>query len=126
MPNPALYSEVGFDGQVSSMAGVKGAAYKGRQVISDSFTFGGSNPVYPLILAANPRRISAVIQNLGDAAHPGEILEIYIGGVNTIPINLVENGTFQIDTNFPWTGEVYANYSGVNTPSLGVVEVTTT
>lgn len=125
MPNPAIYNETGFEGQVISQGGIKGASYKGRQVISGSFTFGGSNPVYPLIMAANPRRISAIIQNLDDPAAPGSVVAIYLGGVNTIPITLAPLGTLQLDVNFPWTGEVYANVSA-NSPVVTVLEITTT
>ena len=124
MPNPALYSEVGYEGQVSSMGGVKGATYKGRQVTSDSFTMSGATGVV-LILPANPRRISALIQNVWDPAFHGSMVEISLGWVNTIPFRLTENGTFQIDGNFPWTGEVYGNLV-TNNPVITVTEVTTT
>lgn len=124
MPNPSVYAETGFEGQVTSQGGVKGATYKGRQVTSDSFTMSGATGIV-LILPANPRRISALIQNVGDPAAPGSLVEISLGGVNTIPFRLTENGTFQIDVNFPWTGEVYGNLV-TNSPVITVVEITTT
>lgn len=125
MPNPPIYNEPGFNGQVVSLAAVSGASGKGRQVVSNSFTLGGTNPVFPCILPANPRRISAIIQNIGDPANPGSNVSIYLGGANSIPITLVENGTLQLDVNYPWTGDVYAALV-TNGPVVIVVEITTT
>lgn len=121
MPNPPIYNEPGFNGQVISLASVAGASGKGRQAVSNSFTLSG----IVIIAPANPKRISAIIQNVGDPAFPGSQLGVYIGGVNTIPITLTENGTLQIDGNYPWTGEIYAN-AITNNPVVVVVEVTTT
>lgn len=121
MANPPIYAETGYNGQVTSLAGVVGAVNKGRQAVSNSYTLSG----IVIILQANPQRIAAIIQNIGDPAFPGSALEIFIGGVNSIPFTLVENGSMQLDVNFPWTGEVYANLI-TNNPVVIVTEIQST
>jgi len=59
-----------------------------------------------VLAPSNPKRISALIQNLDDIAVPGQIITVYLGGLGTAPIVLSAYGTLQIDINFPWTGEI--------------------
>lgn len=148
MPNPPIYFEtghisggvVGAGGQTNlnipslatlmdrsfrnliSLGGVPGRVNLGRVLSSDSKTLTGIGPPTPLMID-NPQRISAIIQNAGDPALPGvAIVDVYLGGLNSIPIRLVENGTLQLDANFPWTGSVWVTCAGA-TPVVRYNEV---
>jgi len=112
--NPTIYGEPGHQGtDLVSLAGVPGND-RGREISSYSVTLGSG---IVLLLQANPQRIAAVIQNYDDPAAPGSFVQVYLGGVNTIPITLSPLGTLQIDVNLPWAGEIYVN----TTPNSPVV-----
>lgn len=115
-------SEPGYNGQLVSLGGVHGLAGYGRIVQPyQAFILSG----LVLVLPANPKRISAMLQNWDDAANPGSRVLLFLGGQYGQLIQLLAYGSLQIDNNFPWTGEIYAN-AVANTPSLNVIEVTVT
>lgn len=120
MGNSAIYGEPGYRGMdLVSLSGVPGSD-RGREISSYSVTLGALGTV--LLLQANPKRVAAIIQNLDDPAAPGTLVAVYVGGVNTIPIYLSPLGTFQIDVDFPWVGEIYVGYTN-NAPVVVANEV---
>lgn len=96
--------EAGYLGRLVSLGGIVGADGKGRVVKSTTLA---SSANVTAILANNPKRIAALIQN-GDTTN---VAFVYLGtdtaGTFTSnPIVLNPGGSLQIDVNLPWTGEV--------------------
>ena len=114
MANPVLYTEPGYNGQLVSLAGIMGGPGKGRVVASSAFILAGNIQV----MSPNPKRISALILN-GD---PSINVNVFLGGTSGYAVVLGPLGSFQIDVNFPWTGEVDASPAS-GTPTISVNEV---
>jgi hypothetical protein len=74
------------------------------------------------ICPANPKRIATIIQNLDDAANPNTEVGIYLGGTNTIAVQLLSHGSLQIDQNLPWCGEINVGV-GANAPIVSIIEI---
>ena len=118
MPNPPTYSEGGNQLPLISLGGVQSQTHQGRIIASNSLTISG-----PVILAlGNPRRIALIVQNIDDPAHLGSYVEVYLGGLNSIPIFLAPYGTLQIDRDFPWIGEVWVA-AALNNPVVTYNEI---
>lgn len=117
MANPVRYFEPGYNGQLVSLGGVVGASGKGRVIDSSAFILAGAIQV----LSPNPKRISALILN-GD---PANNANVFLGDTNGFSVVLGPLGSFQIDINFPWTGEVDASPASGN-PVISVNEVSVT
>lgn len=117
----ALVVEMGYNGRLVSLAGVLGAEGKGR-IISPT-TLVVSTAV--IALSANPKRISALLQNFDDPSTPGSRMYVFIGNNSSAPIVLAPLGSLQIDADFPWTGEIWAS-APANTPVLEMNEVSIT
>ena len=105
---------------IVSLGGIKSQPGMGRVITS--FAFPPTIAIVNYVLSPNPKRISAIFINKGDPANVGEIMYLYIGE-NGAPIKLLEYGSFQIDSNFPWTGSVSVIYTGTNSPYLVGYEV---
>jgi hypothetical protein len=138
MPNPPSYSETGHlpgqckinlppytpegevFGDLVSLGGIRGKPNFGRVLSSNSFTVGVGT--FQVASVSNPQRVAAIIENLDDGAAPGSQLYVYLGGLNTIPFILQPYGTFQIDKNFPWTGDIWVN-SNAGSPICVINEV---
>lgn len=97
-----VYFESGNQLPLLSLGGVISQAGQGRNITSNSVTITGPTQLAP----ANPKRIAAVVQNIGDPALPGCTVGVYFGSLNVIPVTLGVMGTIQIDTNLPWIGEI--------------------
>jgi hypothetical protein len=113
--------ETGSNIALVSLGGVIGQKGFGRTVDTNIFTVTAGVMYY--VLTPNPKRISAIIMNNGDAANPGAALAVYVGENNAGPFVLCEFGTFQIDSSFPWTGSVYVAYIGAFSPVVAIAEV---
>jgi hypothetical protein len=113
--------ETGSNQKLISLGGVIGQAGLGREVNTTLLTMAVG--VLQYALAANPKRISALIVNNGDVALASQYVGVYIGENNTGPFFLTEFGSFQIDENFPWTGSVYIAYLGAGSPVISITEV---
>src|SRR5450759_3113267 len=124
-------TENGFIGRLTSLAGVQGADGKGRVIDSVSVAL---TATVVLVLSSNPKRISALIQNIDDITSPGSSVFISLGnpGYAIDPGAYVSVlsplGTLQIDKDFPWTGEVYAcKFTNVvGSPTILVTEISIT
>lgn len=117
----ARYLEPGNLLPVVSLGGVISNPGLGRVVDVNNITLNGTAFV---LSVSNPKRISAIVQNIDDAAHPGAHALIYLGGLNSIPIDLTPYGTLQIDKDFPWIGEIDgATGTGGTTPVITIVEI---
>lgn len=126
MPNPPTYTETGNLLPLLSLGGVLAQPGQGRTISSNSFTLSTVLGAQQ-IMDSNPKRISAVIQNVDDLASPGSYIEVFLGGLNTIPLILAPYGTLQIDRDFPWTGCVWANhFNNSNAPIVLIDEVSVT
>ncbi len=108
--------EQGYKGVLVSMGGVISKPGLGRKIEGTQFVTTVALTTY-LILPANSQRISAIIQNL--TSDTVALLLDDSAGAN--PIVLQPYGVFQIDNNFPWTGNVHA-YSTV-AGSINILEV---
>ena len=99
-----LASETGHIGDLVALSGIKGYPMRGRNYSGQSFLVTAA----ALVLSANIQRISALLINLS-----GGVIFLYIGNPVSAPsIPLIQYGSFQIDSNFPWIGEVYASAGG--------------
>lgn len=87
-----------------SLNGIEGRRYAGREADTNQYTNVGTTPM--ILLTENSLRQAAIIQNLGPAT-----LSINLPESGGYPLQLLPNGTFQIDNNFPWTGAVYGTYA---------------
>lgn len=118
-------SESGYYGQLTSLSGLRGAEGKGRVIHTAQIAL---TSAAVLILSANPKRISAIIQNQDDATNPGSNLSVYLGNpayvidAGDVVADLSPLGTLQIDANLPWTGEIYASRV-TNSPTVVVTEI---
>jgi hypothetical protein len=125
MANWEITEEVGNIEQLVSLGGVK-QVYpgKGRQVINPSLTGSTTTQV---ILPANPKRIAAIVQNLDDVAAPGSLVYVYLGIFKTVPFGFVLNtlGSIQIDSNFPWIGDITI-YAPTGSPLVNATEISVT
>lgn len=108
MPNnQPIYYEPGNGLPLLSLGGIVSLPGQGRIIRSFSATTGsGADGNDYQILDANPKRISALIQNLDDAAHPGSLVEVFLGSANTMAITLGTLGCLQIDRDFPCIGAI--------------------
>ena len=119
MANP-LITDSGYNGQILSLGGVLGADGKGRTSLTAAFTLTGASQI---VLLANPKRISALLCNTDDAANPGSLVYLYTWGSGApVLCILTALGTYQIDINLPWTGEILA-LAPLNSPVLISTEV---
>ena len=86
---------------IRSLGGVVSNAVQGRQ----SLSYGGwaDTAILP-VLSSNPRRISALIQFWSDPLNTSTLLTVLLG--DQAVCQLVQGGSFQIDANYPWTGDV--------------------
>lgn len=117
MANPTVYYEPGNLLPVVSLGGVVSLPGKGRIVTSYSVV-----ATAPIVLAsANPKRISAIIQNCDDGANPGMKAYVFLGNA-TPPIILLPFGTLQIDRDFPWIGDIIVGASA-HDPVVTFVEI---
>jgi hypothetical protein len=117
MPNPAVFVEPGNRLPLISLGGVVSLQGQGRIVTSTSVV-----ATAPIVLAsANPKRISAIIQNCDDGANPGMKVYVFMGTA-TPPIILLPYGTLQIDRDFPWIGDIIVGASA-NNPVVTMVEI---
>lgn len=94
--------EAGFSGTLVSLGGVSGVRYRGRQTTGEVITVEAATP-NTLLLASNPRRLAAIVQNIGAA---NIALTFGAEGVGNEGLTLAPGVSFQIDYNFPWTGDV--------------------
>lgn len=118
-----LNTDNGYQGRLVSLSGIPGQDGQGRACAGGTLTM-SATPV--LVLASNPKRIAALIENLDDAAAPGSGIELYFGNTSVYPVAkiiLTAYGTIQIDTDLPWTGEVWAA-NVINAPVISVMEIT--
>ena len=116
-------TDSGYNGQLVSLSNVLGQDGQGRACSGGTLTM-SATPV--LVLASNPKRIAALIENLDDSANPGSGVILYLGNPSIYPLAqtiLAPLGTFQIDINLPWSGDVWAA-NVVNSPVLSVLEIT--
>lgn len=100
-----LVQEAGYEGELTTLAGVVTTSQRGRSIRSSSWTLDG--PV--MVLPENPQRTFAVIQNIGDTNEAGANVYIYLGSLNALPTQISPMGTFQIDKELSWTGAVFAD-----------------
>jgi hypothetical protein len=110
--------EPGHGGELVSLAGVKGRKWYGRQLISGYVTPNNTNV---LILGSNPKRISAVIVNIGSN---DVYLEFGETSADNTKLMIKPGGSFQIDALFPWTGQVNVFSAASNNVSFVEVEIT--
>lgn len=99
MPQEAGYW--GGDTPLVSLGGVRGVPFRGRKIETVLSVVVNA----ATILTSNPNRISAIIQNTG-----AETLYIGLGENPSGAIGLVlqPGQPLQIDTDFPWIGDVRA------------------
>jgi len=95
-----MAQEAGYQGRLVSLGGVVGAPGRGRQArqLNNSVDNTGTK----LIMESNPKRLSALIQNI-DAINMYIMFgdELYNYGFLLRPYDI-----FQIDQNLPWAGSV--------------------
>jgi hypothetical protein len=120
MANLHEFFEVGYNGILVSLGGIQGPQGKGRVIRSESTV--AVSGEWLLLMSANPKRISAIIQNLSAT----ELLGVYGGDPQANQIYLLPYGTFQIDKEFPWIGEVYISPGGVVPIIVGYNEISVT
>lgn len=100
---------------ITSLAGVVSLPGQGRVVTNG--TQAVSAPAN--LLPSNPKRISAVIQNIDTT----DKILVYLGPAGgQAPIYLLPGGTLQIDKDFPWTGEVNV-WSSAGAPVVNYIEI---
>lgn len=110
--------ESGYEGVLVSLGGVVSLTGRGR--ITRSFESNITSTIKQMVLPSNPKRISAVIENIDN----GTGISLYISFTGTgLTVALAPNGSFQIDSNFPWTGPVWAQPASVGTCYCGGLEV---
>ena len=117
-----INTDNGYQGRLVSLSGIMGQDGQGRSSIGGLTTM-TATPV--MVLASNPKRIAALIENLDDVANPGSGIELYFGNPSIYPVAqiiLSPLGTIQIDQDLPWTGEVWAA-NVVNSPVISVMEI---
>jgi hypothetical protein len=93
-----MANETGHVGQLLSLAGVAGVPGRGRESVPLAVATAGIGQILP----ANPRRISAIVQNKSDTVG----FRLYLGDTTVSGFEIKPGGTFQIDGDFPWTGLV--------------------
>lgn len=110
---------------ILSLGGVQSKNGQGRVVDSDDVTQAPGYP--PFVIPSNPKRISLLIQNVGDVTNPtaaGATIDVSLGGLDTIAIVLGPLGTLQIDSNFPWTDSiVITSGNAAFSPVVNYVEI---
>lgn len=110
--------ESGYEGLLVSLGGVKSQLGRGR--ITRSFEGNITSTLKQMILPNNPKRISAIIENIPNTTG----IYLYISFTGTgLTVSLAPGGSFQIDQNFPWTGPVWAQPASVGTCYCGGLEV---
>lgn len=94
--------ESGYRGILTSLGGVKGQLNHGRVIVNTVLAVTSNQQQ---LLDNNPKRISAIIQNIDPGA---ESIYLALGEpvVGTDGLTLGVNQSFQIDGLFPWTGAV--------------------
>lgn len=105
-----MSQESGVAVKLVSLAGMVGVIGRGRQIAPVAWTIAALTQ----ILNENGRRLTAIIQNTGTLN-----ATIYFGN-DTVGLTLLPNANLQIDADFPWTGNVWANSVGT---TLEVIEV---
>lgn len=96
-----------------SLGGIKSLTGHGRTISGNSMVL-GINSTIPL-LVSNPKRIAAMIQNIGAIT-----VSIYFD--TQFICQILPGGTLQIDTNFPWIGSV-SGLTGAQSPTVMVSEI---
>jgi len=114
----AVVRESGYNGRLVSLGGLLSLEGQGRECDSK---------IVPLIVSAwtrllenNPRRISALIQNVDNSLTVAVIIGDDSGGGY---FHLEPKGTLQIDENFPWTGPVIAYQAAAMNMSVAEVNI---
>ena len=105
-----MAQESGFNGRLVSLGGIQGAIGRGRQTNPVVWTISAKTQ----ILSENGRRQSAIIQNTG------AVLATLYFGTDTVGMTLLPNGNIQIDINFSWTGNIWANSAGTTLETIEV------
>lgn len=113
------YYEPGNKYPLVTLGGSVTTPGQGRVVDSGSLT---ATVAAQVLLSSNPKRISAIIQNLDDAAHPGSLVYVNIGNSSADHIVLAALGSLQIDKDFPWIGEIDVSAPS-NSPVVNFVEI---
>jgi hypothetical protein len=99
--------EPGYQGELVSLAGVRGKRYLGRQ--GERFTIALTGGTGQIGMPSNPKRIAATIQIFVGT----DDLQVYFGDSTDGPaFILAPRDLLQIDLNLPWTGAVYLYSSG--------------
>ena len=112
--------ETGYNGQLISLAGVKGTPGIGRLVNSENKNAAVGNAV---LLPGNVKRIAALIQVTQPTSEGGvHILFQGEAGLNKPICQLHQWDILQIDDNFPWTGPVLFSDTSA-TPNVTVSEI---
>lgn len=112
MATLTVYESGGYAGIVS-LAGVV-SVNRGRKMLLGSV----SAPTTGVqAFDNNPRRISALIQNRGSVN-----LNVYFD-LTTLAVVLLPGESFQIDQNYPWTGQVTVQGAGATCNPVYVNEV---
>jgi hypothetical protein len=121
MPNPVIYTEPGNNLPLISLGGVVSNVSLGRVMRSEAIASGAVTGGAQLLLGANPKRISAIIQNssVGDNLPAVNDVYIFLGGPSGMQLVLAPLGTLQIDKDFPWIGEIW--FSSVDITTLPIV-----
>lgn len=100
--------EPGYNGVLVSLGGVKDTSGRGRLADYEYVTMTGA--ISRQLLAPNPKRIAACIQNIGHlyggVAALIQIDKSYPGSGPRFNLDVRE--TFWINQDFPWTGAVFA------------------
>lgn len=105
---PEYREDVGYVGQLVSLAGVKGRTSGG--IVTTGTVLDLAAAV--TLCGPNPRRIWALVQNVSTA---GEIIRIQIGLQGAFYVYLNPYGTLLINDNMRWTGAL-----GADSPTPGV------
>jgi len=95
------YQESGSGESLISLGGIRSLRGWGRRFDVASYQAGGTVP-YVNILQDNPKRIAAIIQNIGP-----DSIAVQAPGNDWLFI-ITSGGSFQIDENFPFTGALLA------------------
>ena len=110
-----MAQESGYNGVLISLGGVKGAPNRGRYTVANVRTMTAAP--YP-VAPSNSRRLSLVIANLHT-----DYMRVYFGrDFGTSYIQLQPGQSIQIDSDLPWTGDVYVD-SPVSAGVVNYVEV---
>lgn len=100
----AIARESGAFSKLVSLGGVVQTNGRGREMYHAQVTIPAAGVC---VLNNNPKRISAIIQNIGTVVHS------ICFDPNTISLYVYPGQSFQIDSDFPWTGEVFIYATGV-------------